>query len=156
MDTSAQLAKHLKEVYFGGNWTASNLTAQLADVSWQEAIAKVGTLNTIAALSYHIGYYVTAISSVLKGQPLTAKDKFSFDHPPVESEEAWSAMLMRIRSEAEELIRLIEGLPSEALDKDFADPKYGTYYRNLLGLIEHTHYHLGQIAVIKKLIRERV
>ncbi|HAI83731.1 MAG TPA: DUF1572 domain-containing protein, partial [Chitinophagaceae bacterium] len=29
----------------------------------------------------------------------------------------------------------------------------GTYYRNILGLIEHTHYHLGQIALIKKIIR---
>ena len=30
--------------------------------------------------------------------------------------------------------------------------KYGTYYRNFHGLIEHAHYHLGQIVLIKKLV----
>jgi hypothetical protein len=33
---------------------------------------------------------------------------------------------------------------------DFDDGKYGTVLRNILGLIEHTHYHLGQIVILKK------
>ena len=32
--------------------------------------------------------------------------------------------------------------------------KYGNYFRNLTGIIEHLHYHLGQIVLIKKLIAE--
>ena len=37
----------------------------------------------------------------------------------------------------------------------FADEKYGHYYRNLHGIIEHTHYHLGQIVLIKKLLQQQ-
>ena len=48
--------------------------------------------------------------------------------------------------------QLVERLPQETLWEDFTDKKYGTYYRNLHGIIEHTHYHLGQILIIKKII----
>lgn len=34
---STQIALHLQQVYFGGNWATSNFKDQLADVSWQEA-----------------------------------------------------------------------------------------------------------------------
>ncbi len=48
---------------------------------------------------------------------------------------------------------LIAQLPEGKLWEDFADKKYGSYYRNLQGIIEHTHYHLGQIVLIKKMLR---
>ena len=49
---------------------------------------------------------------------------------------------------------LIERLPEGKLRENLAGEKYGSYYRNLQGIIEHTHYHTGQIAVLKKLLRE--
>ncbi len=86
MSLSAHLAKHFRDVHFGGNWTAVNLKDTLADVSLEEATTKVGSLNTILALVYHINYYVTAILKVLNGGPLDASDKFSYDHPNPASE----------------------------------------------------------------------
>jgi len=47
---------------------------------------------------------------------------------------------------------LIEQLPETKLGETFSDEKYGTYYRNLHGIIEHNHYHVGQIVIIKKLL----
>ena len=41
-----QIAKHLREVYFGDNWRAVSLKDTLADVSWQQAVKKVHNLNT--------------------------------------------------------------------------------------------------------------
>lgn len=55
-------------------------------------------------------------------------------------------------SEAELFANLIELLPEATLWEPFTDEKYGTYYRNIQGIIEHTHYHLGQIVVIKKML----
>jgi hypothetical protein len=87
----------------------------------------VHSFNTIATLHFHMNYYVTAITKVLEGGPLDAKDK---------------------------LASLIEHLPESRLTELFDDEKYGTVYRNLTGLIEHTHYHLGQIVLIKKILNE--
>lgn len=154
MNFTKQTAKHLREVFFGGNWTFSNLKENLSDVTWKEAVTKVYSFNTIAALVYHIDYFIAAQLKVLQGGPLDAHDKFSFDHPPINSDEDWEKLKDKVFSDAENLAAIIEKLPEEKLQENFVDKKYGTYYRNILGIIEHTHYHMGQIVLIKKLIRE--
>lgn len=152
MNTTAQLAKHIKELYFGGNWTAANLKKHLSDITWQQATQKVADLNTIVVLVYHINYYVIAITGVLQGKPLEAKDKYSFDAPEITNEEDWQQMITQVLESGEQLANLVEELPDELLPTDFTDSKYGSYHRNILGFIEHTHYHLGQIALLKKLV----
>ncbi len=54
MNIPAQIAKNLREVHFGGNWTAVNLKDQLADVTWEQATTPVAFFNTIAALVFHL------------------------------------------------------------------------------------------------------
>ena len=151
---SAHLSKHLREVYFGGNWTSVNLRDSLSDVTCQQAITKFHSLNTILALVYHINYYITAVTKVLQGETLNASDKFSFDHPPIQSEEEWQNLLDNTWEGAEKFATLIEQLPDSKLWQNFEDGKYGNYYRNIQGIIEHTHYHLGQIVLIKKLLQQ--
>lgn len=154
MNISQQIAKHFRDVHFGGNWTSVNLQDILKDVSWQQALEKVYSFNTIATLHFHINYYVTAITKVLEGGPLEAKDAYSFSHPPIQSAEDWDNMLSAAREAALKLATLIEEIPDSRLTETFVDEKYGNYYRNLTGLIEHTHYHLGQIVLIKKILKD--
>jgi hypothetical protein len=153
LNPATQTAKHFREVFFGGNWTWSNLKDNLAGVTWQQATTQVHSFNTIATLTYHIHYFVNAALKVLQGGPLDAHDKFSFDHPPINSQQDWENMLDKVWSDAEKFANLVETLPENKLWEDFTDKKYGNYYRNILGIIEHTHYHLGQIALIKKILQ---
>jgi DinB superfamily len=155
MNVMAQTAAHLRQVYFGGNWTASNFKEQLADINWQEAVTKVYDFNTIATLTYHTGYYVSAVLKVLQGERLEAKDSYSFEHPPIKSQDDWDSLLNTTWANAESFASLIEQLPDSKLGETFFAEKYGNYYRNLNGIIEHLHYHLGQIALIKKIIRHK-
>ena len=155
MNLTSNIAKHLREVHFGVNWTWSNLKDQLQDVTWEQAITKVYSLNTILALTYHIHYYVKVTTKVLEGGPLDGSDKFSFDHPAIKSKEDWDNFLTTVWAAAEKFANLIEQIPEEKLWETFSEEKYGIYYRNLHGIIEHSHYHLGQIAVIKKIVQEQ-
>ncbi len=152
MNLTAQIAKHFREVHFGGNWTSSNLKDHLADVTWQQATTQVYSINRIATLVYHINYYVSAILKVLRGEPLNAHDKYSFDLPPILSQEDWEKLLDKTWTDAEDFAILVEQLPESKLGENFSDEKYGSYYRNFHGVIEHTHYHLGQIVLIKKIL----
>ncbi len=152
MSLTVQIAKHFRENFFGGNWTSSNLKEHLADVTWEQATTKVYSFNTIATLVFHINYYVRAVLKVLQGESLNASDKYSFDHPPILSKKDWEKLLDKTWSDAENFAGLIEQLPESKLWDDFSDNKYGNYYRNLQGIIEHTHYHLGQIVLIKKIL----
>lgn len=156
MNISEQIAKHLREVYFGGNWTSVNLKDQLTDVSWQQATSQVYGLNTIAVLLNHMQYYLDVVGRVLDGEPLVGKDSESFTHPPIQNQEDWVYMQQQAWAAAENFACQIEQVPDSRLSEDFTDPKYGNYYRHLHGIIEHLHYHLGQIAIIKKIIRQDI
>jgi hypothetical protein len=154
MTLAKQISKHFRDVFFGGNWTVSCMQEQLKDVSWQQATTTIDGFNTIVALTYHSYYFVLALLDVLEGKPLTAHDKFSFNHPQIQSQQDWENFLNNIWIDVERTALLIEQLQNDKLSEDFADAKYGTYYRNITGIIEHTHYHLGQIVIIKKMLNK--
>ena len=155
MNTTKQLAQHFRDVHFGGNWTFVNLKDSLADVTWQEATTKLHDFNTIATLLFHINYYVNPVLKVLQGEPLIASDKYSFDCPPITSNENWQKLVQKVLDEAELFAQEIEKLDELKLYDVFSVEKYGNYFRNLLGIIEHSHYHLGQITLMKKMLRQK-
>ncbi len=154
MNISTEIARHFKEVFFGRNWSESSLKDALEGVSWQEATTKLYDFNTIAGLTYHINYFVSAVLQVLQGDTLNASDSLSFDHPPINNEEDWQNLKGKMFAEAERISNLIAQMPEARLSTIFSEEKYETYYRNLQGIIEHSHYHLGQIIILKKLLRE--
>ena len=154
MNTPEQIAKNLRDLYGGDNWTGVNIKNTLKDVTWQQAIAKVDKLNTIAMLVFHINYYVDSALSVLQGHPLNASDKYSFDLQPITSDADWQKLIGHVFSQAELFAGEIEKLEEGKIFQVFADPKYGNYTRNLMGVVEHAHYHLGQIVLIKKMLNE--
>ena len=154
MKLTGQIAKHFREVYFGDNWTEVDFKSQLADVTWQEAIARVYELNSIATLVFHAGYYVAVLIPVLEGQPLNAKNVDSFQHPPITSQDDWNRLLDIFWANAERCAALLEQMPESLLWEIFKDEKYGHYYRNIQGTIEHLYYHLGQIVLLKKILRQ--
>lgn len=153
MTIGKNLAKHFRAVHFGGNWTSVNWKDTLADVSWEGAITKVQDFNTILTLLYHTHYYTHEIIGVLKGGPLTSKDALSFNTPTIQSKEDWDNLLAQVWADAEHFAETLEQLPKEQMHQPFTNEKYGTYFSNVSGLIEHLHYHLGQVVIIKKLLQ---
>lgn len=154
MNLSQQTAKHFRDVFAGGNLTSVNLKDTLTGVDWQQATTSVHSLNTIAALVYHMHYYVQVVLNVLNGNPLNASDKFSFDVPLLHNQEDWDQLVATTLSDAEQFATLVEQLPESRFKEVFVDEKYGSYHRNIYGIIEHTHYHLGQIVLIKKILQQ--
>jgi len=153
MSLPKELAGRLRLVYFGYNWSSTNLKEQLSDVTLEEANTQVSDLNTIAKLAYHMFYYLRLQTRVLKGGPLEGSDKESWQTPEFGSEADWNAFLEQSWEEAEAFANILENMPEEKLWSEFADPKYKTVFYNVAGMIEHFYYHLGQIVLIKKQIR---
>lgn len=155
MNTPQQIAKLYRNLIHGGNYTGVSFQQVVDDITFEEAITKVSSLNTIATLIYHIQYYCNAVIGVLEGGPLTVKDSLSFEHPPVTSAADWEGLKAQTWREAEIFASLVSELSEKKLSESFVKDAYGTYYRNIHGVMEHTHYHLGQISLLKKLIREK-
>ncbi|MFM7152588.1 MAG: DUF1572 domain-containing protein [Bacteroidota bacterium] len=150
---TVQIASRFREVILNGNWISTNFKAQLEDVTLEEAQTKIGDLNTIALLTFHIHYYVAGVLNVLEGGPLEIRDRYSFDMKPLQSEAEWDAMRDTLWNDAEKFAQRVGEMPDNQLWSAFADEKYGNFYRNLEGMVEHCYYHLGQVVMLKKLIR---
>ncbi|WP_108807741.1 DUF1572 domain-containing protein [Aquimarina spinulae] len=156
MKLAESLANRLKEVLIEGKWvTGTNFKEQIFDLDWKEAIQKVDSLNSIADLTFHVSYYIAGVAKVLEGGSLDIKDKYSFDYPPVRSNEDWKNLINKFCSDSEKFIYLVAKMTDKELFKNFVDEKYGDYHRNIDVIIEHTYYHLGQVLLIKKLIKNR-
>lgn len=153
MKKSDFIANRLREIFSNGYWIANtNYRDQLEKITWQQAIHQVENLNTIAALTYHINYYLAGILTVFNGGLLEIKDQYSFDLPPIHSEADWNKLASELFDNASVFAIAVEKMPDEKLDEIFVNEKYGTSLRNLEAVIEHSYHHLGQIVLIKKLI----
>lgn len=155
MKNTSEIANRFRETILNGTWIANtNYKDQLENLDWKIAVTPVKSLNTISLLAQHIHYYINGINNVFKGGPLDIKDKFSFDFPPINSQQEWQDFLAKFWNATEEFASFVEQMPDENLDQVFIDEKYGTYKRNIDAMIEHSYYHLGQIVLIKKLLTE--
>jgi len=156
MTRNSAIANRLREVLLNGKWIANtNFKEQVLNTNWQQAIQKLGSLNTIALLTFHINYYLGGVINVFKGGRLEIKDQYSFDMPEIKCEEDWQALVNDFLNNAEAFANYVEQMDEAMLDQPFAGEKYGSYLRNIEGIIEHSYYHLGQVSLIKKMILQQ-
>jgi hypothetical protein len=155
MERNLILANRIREVLLNGHWIANtNYKEQLLSVNWIQAIHNIGTLNTIAALTFHVNYYLAGLLKAFESGKLEISDKFSFDLPPILSADDWNTLVSGFLVNAEKFAGKIEQMDDKILDQPFIDEKYGTYLRNVEGVIEHSYYHLGQMVILKKMVLE--
>jgi uncharacterized damage-inducible protein DinB len=156
MNTIAQqTATRFREVILNGTWIANtNFKDQLDGLNYQIAVTKVDSFNSIAAVAQHIDYYINGINNVFKGGNLDIRDQFSFDFAPITSQNQWETFLAQFWNDAETFASFLEKMTDEQLHQSFVNEKYGTYFRNIDGMIEHSYYHLGQIVLLKKMIQK--
>lgn len=150
---SDSLATRIREVILSGKWIANtNLKEQLSGLSLELALKKTGNHNSIAALSYHIHYYLSGVLRAIETGVLDIRDQYSFDMPALSSDKAWLELQQKIWADAEKFADVVGKLTNDQLHADFVNPKYGTVERNINAIIEHSFYHLGQIVLIRNLI----
>ena len=154
MENPNQIANRFREVLLNGKWIANtNYQEQLSDVTWEEATTKISSLNTIAALTFHVNYYIAGLVQFFEGGSLDIRDKFSFDAPELKSHEDWERLRKSMVRNAESFAKHVDQMSAEKLASVFVEEKYGTFRRNIEAMIEHAYYHLGQISLIKKMVR---
>lgn len=145
-----ELARHIREIHFGNNWTDSDMTSVLKDVTWQQAVAKpIPNANNIAVLVFHTNFYLNIVHRRIKGKIPQFDHEDSFIVTPIQSEANWQAVLQKTWDDAEAFAQTVEKLPVGHLNK-IVMSNQSSFYKNIQGVVEHNHYHLGQIVLLKK------
>ena len=156
MTRSYALAMRLREVFLDGKWIANtNVKQEILSINWHEATQKISNLNSIAALTYHLNYYLKGLLHTFKTGKIDMHDKYSFDLPPIIKEEEWKILVTNFIENVESFADEVEVMSDAFLDQYFIEERYGTNLRGIEGIIEHSYYHLGQMVLIKKLIQNK-
>ncbi len=153
MKITALLAQHIIDVHEGGNWTEVDIAETVKDVTWQEATMHTkASPNTIASLLHHISFWNRVEVQRAHGIEPEINEANGYDHPPVHNEEDWQHLIADNTKSAHELADVIRTFEEAKLSEPLA-ARNSTAYKEFAGAAEHTHYHLGQMVILKKLIR---
>jgi len=151
-----RIADQLRRAFTGEPWHGSPLRELLAGITAKQACDRPLTSgHSIWELVLHIEVYVQAAYEVVGGVPMAKIGGTPADWRPVSdtSTEAWGAATNRLFQSAKRLARGIEGFADERLSDTVPGREYDFYYL-FHGIVQHSLYHGGQIALLKKLVSE--
>jgi len=156
MKTSDFISQHILEVFEGGNWTDVNFKDTLKDINYKEATTVTkASFNTIAALVYHTCFYNEVVLKRLQGINPAINEKNGFDLSPIKNESDWNELKQRCFRSVHALAEAVKKFPEDELSQ-LTITNHSTHYKTLHGVAEHGHYHLGQIVILKKLIKNMI
>lgn len=149
------IAQHISEVFEGNNWTEVDIRQTLHDVTFTEATTVTpASPNTIAALIFHLDFYNQVIMSRLNGIDPVIDEHNGMNVPAIKNEEQWQQLQKKAFDSTAALAAMVKDFPEERLQEPTVKG-LNTYCKTLHGIAEHSHYHLGQMVLLKNLIRSK-
>lgn len=146
-----RLADQLKRAHEGGAWHGPAVDELLEGVTPGQAASRpVESAHSIWELVSHIEAWERAILRRLGGDPAQIYNTEE-DWPSAadSSGEAWGAALRKMTETYVALREAVLDLDDALLDEPIL-PGMSTVYVSLHGAVQHTLYHAGQIAVVRK------
>lgn len=153
-----QIADLIERVMTGDPWHGPSVAAVLDGITAEMAARPVpGGAHTIWELVLHMTGWAHEVTSRVNGR--AAQDPEGGDWPGVgeQSEAHWrtaTAALFAAHADLAAAVRRLEAARLQAPVQDFRDNALGaglSHYLTLHGLVQHTLYHAGQIALLKRI-----
>jgi hypothetical protein len=147
-----RIADQLRRAFIGEPWHGDPLSELLADITAKQAYARpLPSGHSIWELILHIDAYVKAAYEVTEGIPMPQMYKTPRDWPPVSdsSTPEWTVAKEGLFESAERLAAGIDGFADERLADTVPGREYDFYYL-FHGIVQHSLYHGGQIAMLKR------
>jgi uncharacterized damage-inducible protein DinB len=150
MKETKRIESQLRRAHKGKAWHGPSLDELLANVTAEQAFAKpIRGAHTIWENVLHIAAWENAALQSLNGEKIQVPDEENFPAIKDASEEAWQQAQECVAKVNQSLCAAILNFPDERLYELIPEEKYSFYFL-LHGVVQHTLYHAGQIALIKK------
>jgi uncharacterized damage-inducible protein DinB len=149
---SARIADQLRRAFGGDAWHGPPLLDLLAGVTAEKARARpLASIHSIWELILHIDICSQVGFSAIEGVPMPQTGSEEWGWPPLhdDSETAWIAAQDQLFRNVEKLAEAIEQFDDAKLQQTVPGRSYDFYYL-FHGIVQHSLYHGGQIAILKK------
>ncbi len=149
-----RIADQLRRAFAGDPWHGPSLQDLLNGVTPKQACARpLTSAHSIWELVLHVQVWAHAGFEAVRGTPLPKLYGTEKDWPAVtdSSAAAWTDAKDSLLQTATQLAQAIEQFSDARLKETVPGRNYDFYYL-FHGIIQHSLYHAGQIAVLKKAI----
>ncbi len=152
MTEVSRIHDQLRRSYEGNAWHGPALRELLEDVSAEQAFRRpIVSAHTIAELVLHLAAWLQISANALKGIPMPQDPPQEINFPAAASqdENGWRSVQEKLAQAQAELEAGVKAFPESRLPDIVPGRKYSFYFL-LHGVTQHTLYHAGQIALLKK------
>ena len=140
----------MQRAYAGEAWHGDSLKELLAGVDGAAAAARpVPGGHNIWELVEHIGAWMKAAIRRMHSDPAKLSPEEDWAPSGDLSEAAWERTLAKLEADHNRLKEEIRTLPEASLDNIVPGKTHSIEFL-LHGILQHTLYHCGQIALLKK------
>ncbi|HKO62325.1 MAG TPA: DinB family protein [Pyrinomonadaceae bacterium] len=149
-----RITDQLRRAFEGDAWHGPSVMEVLSDVTAQEATTRVfpGT-HTIWELTLHIGAWENACLRRLQGERAELSDVEDWAPVTDTSESGWEQLKLTIQRGNRSLREAVSMIEERRLDEPII-PGMPSVYITIQGVVQHDLYHAGQIAILKKALKE--
>ena len=152
MTSARLLANRIVRTYTGPMWHGPSLSEVFRHITHEQAAQRpIPSAHTIWELVLHIITWVDVPHQRLGGderKDVTTDE--DWPKPPAATADGWHAAVARVEARHRALAADVKVLADDALDAKVVGHDYSV--REMLhGVVEHSTYHGGQIALLKKL-----
>jgi uncharacterized damage-inducible protein DinB len=145
----------MNRAFAGETWHGPAVMEILQDITANQAAAHpFNSAHSIWEVVLHIAAWQRAVRRRLSGDRAQLSD--TEDWPPTSEmdEQAWTQTKEALRQSHARLCEAVSQLDESRLDQPIIEGM-STVYATLHGIVQHTLYHAGQIAILKKAALER-
>jgi uncharacterized damage-inducible protein DinB len=158
-----RIVRELEHASAGNPWHGPSRASVLADVTPEEAARRPSAqAHGIWSLVLHMRAWTGEVARrVREGRPRMPAEG-DFPNPPSPTPAAWRDALAALDQAHRDLVAAVREMPPVRLDEKTGvtgeeSVGGGVTYRVMLhGLAQHDAYHTGQIAMLKRIYRDKV
>jgi len=144
------MVDQLKRAFDGEAWHGPALMEILDGVDAATAAAHpIPAAHSIWELVLHLATWERVIARRIQGQELMPSDDDNFPEVRQPTDSAWRDAVQTLQKTHAELIQLVSGMKESQLNERVPGKDYDLRFM-LTGAVQHTAYHGGQIALLKK------
>ena len=153
VDEVVRIREQLRHAMEGGAWHGPSVRELLEDMTAEEAAARpLPSVHSAWELVLHMAVWLEIVRLRVQGDPAEPTEAENFPAVSEPTEAAWADARARLRRAHDDLQSVLPSLTEEDLEGTVPGQRYRVAHM-LHGTIQHTLYHAGQVAILKKAMR---
>jgi uncharacterized damage-inducible protein DinB len=147
-----RIKDQLRRAVEGNAWHGDALFQLLEGVTPDEAAARIAGPHTIWEIIAHIAAWMSVSRRRVQGSAVLPSPEEDWPASGATDAAAWMALRRNLEQEYGQLLAAVQLLKDPALASIVPGKDYSVYFL-LHGVIQHTLYHAGQIAMARKVLK---